>query len=112
MSLSAPRWNCQARERGLQYIVLVYEKADGFAFCPGNSEQPFRVGGDYDGNWPTSAEDGYAYFCQRIHDAYLERAGWFRPFAEKVAHGVDFSLDDLLMIPVPTRRLIYGKWPW
>ena len=101
----------QATARGLHYIVLVYEKADGFVFCPTNAERPFRVGGDYDGCLPVSASHGLDYLKHHLRSPLRERAGWFIPFAEKIVRGEDFSLDDL-QLETRTVRLIHGQWPW
>ncbi|WP_309383164.1 hypothetical protein [Cerasicoccus frondis] len=111
MSSLRPTWNREAIDRGLHFIVLFYEKADGFVFCPSNLDKPFRVGGDYDGNWPVAAEHGCEYLQMRLNQHFRERVEWFIPFSEKVVAGVDFSLDDLPLAEHSV-RLVHGEWPW
>jgi len=106
-----PTWHSQALERRIDYIVLVYEKAEGFVFCPSNLDQPFRVGGDYGGNWSTTAEGALQHYQGYFNQAFKQRVAWFIPFVEKVANGRDFSLDDLC-IEQRQLRLIQGRWPW
>jgi hypothetical protein len=106
-----PTWHLEAIEQGLHFIVLVYEKAEGFVFCPTNLECPFRVGGDYNGNLPTSAEGALNYLNSHFHSAFHDRIEWFIPFLNKVAQRDDFSLVDL-QLETRSVRLIKGPWPW
>jgi hypothetical protein len=111
MTRQLPTWHIEALQRRIDSIVLVYEKAEGFAFCPSNLEKPFRVGGDYDGNWPTTAAGALNYCRQYFHSAYLERVKWFFPFVQRVNDQQDFSLEDL-EIEKRSLRVISGPWPW
>ena len=111
MQKNNPTWFRQAKARGINYIIIVYEKAEGFVFCPSNPELPFRVGGDYDGSFPTNAKGALSHFENGLNKAFTERIAWFIPFVEKVMHGEDFSLDDL-EIDTRTLQMIKGKWPW
>lgn len=106
-----PRWSREAHERGIDFIVLVYEKAEGFVFCPTNPEALFRVGGDYGGCFPTTAEGARSYLDRAFHDAFRDRITWFLPFLEKIIAGRDFSLDDL-DLDNRRARIIEGRWPW
>lgn len=105
------QWYREANTRGLHYIVLVYEKAEGFVFCPTDAEHPFRVGGDYDGCRPVNAAQGLDYLKRSLQWAYRQRAEWLIPFAERIARGENFSLDDL-QLETRKVRLIHGQWPW
>jgi len=111
MDISDTRWHREAVDRGLHYIVMVYEKVEGFVFCPTDTEHPFRVGGDYDGCLPVDAAVGLDYLKRSLQWAYRERAEWFTPFAERIVRGEDFSLDDL-QLETRKVRLIHGRWPW
>ena len=91
--------------------MLVYEKAEGFVFCPSNLEKPFRVGGDYDGNMPCTARGASDYFDRWFNQAFLDRVRWFVPFLAKAANGEDFSLD-ALDLEKRQVRVISGRWPW
>ena len=106
-----PSWHREALAQGIDYIVLVYEKAEGFVFCPSRLERPFRVGGDYDGNWHVSTEDALDYYQRFFNQAFRDRVEWFIPFVEKVRAGQDFSLQDL-NIEQRRLRVIQGRWPW
>lgn len=106
-----PTWHCEAVDQGIDYIVLVYEKAEGFVFCPGNLEKPFRVGGDYDGSWPTTAQGALMHYNGYFNSAFRDRIEWFIPFVRKVAAGDDFSLLDL-HLERHKLRVISGRWPW
>jgi len=106
-----PTWHREAKELGLRYIVITYGKAEGLAFCPQNLEKPFRVGGDYDGNWPVTPEGALEHMERWFNRYFIDNVEWFLPYIEKVANGVDFSLDDLKL---DDRRvmLVHGPWPW
>ncbi len=90
-----PTWHKEAKEQGINCIVIVYEKAEGFIFCPSNLEYPFRVGGDYEGNHPANAQDALKHYNIFLNKAFTDRIAWFIPFVEKVARKEDFSLDAL-----------------
>ena len=109
--MKKPKWYIEAKEAEIDYILLVYGKAEGFVFCPRNLEKPFRVGGGYDGNWPVSADGAIEYFEKYIHRAYRDEVRWIIPYAWKIFVGEDFSLDDL---KIEQRGLstISGRWPW
>ena len=111
MNQEQPSWYNEAIEREIDYIVIVYEKAEGFVFCPSNLEYPFRVGGDYGGNFPTNAEGALNHYHKYFNKAFSERVSWFIKYVEKVARNKDFSLDDL-QIDSRSLRVIKGKWPW
>jgi hypothetical protein len=111
MTERLPTWHTQALERGIDYIVLVYEKAEGFVFCPSNLEQPFRVGGDYGGNLHTDAEGAIYHYERYVSDAFKPRIGWFMKYVKKVEQGIDFSLD-ALKLETRQVQLISGRWPW
>ena len=111
MQKSRPTWQRQAEERGIDYIVILYGKAAGFVFCPSNPEYPFRIGGDYDGCHPTDAYGALAHYNSDLQRKYADVIGWFMPFAEKIAKGEDFSLDDLALDSRQV-RIFKGKWPW
>ncbi|NBD31881.1 MAG: hypothetical protein GVY17_02630 [Cyanobacteria bacterium] len=92
---SDPTWHIQALERKINFIVLLYEKAEGFVFCPTNLDYPFRVGGDYDGCLPTTATHAFSYLKIGFNSYFQARVKWFVPFLEKIVQGENFSLDDL-----------------
>ena len=111
MNQPIPTWHQEAIERGIDYIVIVYEKAEGFVFCPSNLEAPFRVGGDYDGSFPTNATGALDHYLTYINPAFKDRVSWFIKFVERVVRNEDFSLDDLKLNSHPV-RIIKGRWPW
>lgn len=111
MKKSLPTWYIEAKEQGINYIVLVYTKAEGFAFCPDNLELPIRAGGDYDGNWGHSAKDALYYYEKYFNDAFTDKVDWFIKYVRKIHEGEDFSLADL-QIEERNLRVIKGKWPW
>jgi hypothetical protein len=111
MDKASATWHREATERGINFIVLIYSKAEGFVFCPTNWEYPFRLQGDYDGSLPTTAEGALSYWHEALHPAYGDRVAWFIPFLEKIVKGEDFSLDEL-DLDNRSVRLIKGKWPW
>jgi hypothetical protein len=113
MSLNTPKWHIQAIDQGIDYIILVYGKAEGFAFSPSNLEKPFRVGGDYDGNWSVTAEGALDYCQKYLHKAYKEHVLWFVPYIEKIILEQGFSLSELdKEIQKRNLRIIKGRWPW
>ncbi|MCP5425567.1 MAG: hypothetical protein H6970_10940 [Gammaproteobacteria bacterium] len=111
MKETIPTWHKEALERGIDFIVIVYEKAEGFVFCPSDLEKPFRVGGDYDGNWPTNAEGAIEHFERYINKAYVNQIRWFMAYVKKVYLGEDFSLKDL-KVEQRKLRTLSGRWPW
>jgi len=68
-SLSFQKW--------YNFIVLLYEKAEGFVFCPTNLDYPFRVGGDYDGCLPTTAAHALSYLKIGFNSYFQARVEWF-----------------------------------
>jgi len=102
-SLSFQKW--------YNFIVLLYEKAEGFVFCPTNLDYPFRVGGDYDGCLPTTAAHALSYLKIGFNSYFKGRVEWFTPFLEKIVQGEDFSLDDL-QLDSRSMQLIKGDFPW
>ncbi|MBF2054264.1 MAG: hypothetical protein IGS03_12505 [Candidatus Sericytochromatia bacterium] len=106
-----PTWHQEALAQGIDYIVLIYEKAEGFAFCPSRLDTPFRVGGDYDGNFITTAEGALDYYERFFHKAFIGRIQWFIPYLHKVHAAEDFSLQDL-KLKERKLRVIKGRWPW
>ncbi len=111
MKDNLPTWHIEALDQGIDYIVLVYEKAEGFVFCPSNLEMPLRVGGDYDGNCPTTAQGALSHYSGYFNNAFRDRIEWFIKFVRKIENGEDFSLKEL---DIEKRKLkvIKGKWPW
>ena len=112
MAASKPTWHREAIRRDIDFIAVVYEKAEGFVFCPTNLEKPFRVGGDYDGSMACDAEGALWYLGHHFNTYFLDRVEWFVPFLHKVVHGDDFSLNDLRLDERPHVRIISGRWPW
>jgi len=106
-----PRWLIEARARGIDFIVLVYEKAEGFVFCPTDPEHLFRVGGDYNGAYPVTATSARRYLDRDVNRAFHDRVMWFSPFLDKILAGEDFSLDDL-DLEHRRARTLEGRWPW
>ena len=106
-----PTWHQQAEELEIDYIILVYGKAEGFVFCPRNLEKPFRVGGDYDGNWHVTAEGALHHYERFFNKYFLDRVKWFMPYVKMISEGIDFSLDDLKLDKREV-RIIQGSWPW
>jgi hypothetical protein len=113
-----PTWHQEAIARNIDYIILVYHKADGFVFCPSDLEKPFRVEGDYNGSVPVTAQDALHYYqgmqtpAQRVRSPeFIEQVAWFIDFVYKIDRNEDFSLTDLHLT---TRKVqIYsGRWPW
>lgn len=111
MKKQIPTWHQEAIAQGIDYIIIVYEKAEGFVFCPGNLETPFRIGGDYDGSFPTDAVGALEHYHKYLNPAFKDRISWFIKFVEKVARNEDFSLNDLKQKSYPV-RIIKGRWPW
>jgi hypothetical protein len=111
MTENIPTWHQEALEQGIDYIVLVYGKAEGFVFCPSCLEKPFRVGGDYDGNWPVTAEGALDYCQKYLHSAYRGHILWILKYIENIILEVDFSLSEL-EIEKRKLRIIKGRWPW
>lgn len=109
--MKTPTWHTEAVAKGIDYIVVVYGKAEGFVFCPTNLEKPFRVGGDYDGNMATDAKGARYYFDRWFNKHFLDQVTWFIPFVDKAVRGEDFSLKDL-DIEERNLRIISGRWPW
>jgi hypothetical protein len=111
MKKQAPTWHREAIEKEIDYIVLVYEKAEGFVFCPSNLEAPFRIGGDYYGSFPTNALGALEYLNTSLNKAYSDHVSWIIEFIHKILDNKDFSIDDLL-IETRTVKTIKGRWPW
>ena len=111
MKKKLPTWHTEALEQGIDFIVLVYGKAEGFVFCPSNLEEPFRVGGDYGGCFPTDADGAQRHFDHYINKAYRNQVSWFMPYVQRVRMGQDFSLDRL-KIDERELHVIKGRWPW
>ncbi len=118
MEKKIPTWHKEAIERGVDFIVLVYHKADGFAFCPSNLKAPFRVEGDYNGSIPTNALGSLRYYENMLehhnrsrNPDFVDQVSWFIEFLNKIIEKIDFSLDDLKL---ETRevKIIKGLWPW
>ena len=111
MNKNLPTWHKEALAEGIDYILLVYGKAEGFVFCPSNLELPFRAGGDYGGNWHVSAE-GALHYCQNhLHSAYKKDVLWIVKYIEKIINNQDFSLS-ALEIDKRNLKIIKGRWPW
>lgn len=106
-----PTWHKESIERKIDYIVLVYGKAEGFVFCPSNIEKPFLVGGDYGGNFQKDAMGAIYHFTNYLNQAYVDEVSWFMEFVRKVHLGEDFSLDDI-EIEKRSLHIISGSWPW
>ncbi|MEM8604244.1 MAG: hypothetical protein AAGF24_10465 [Cyanobacteria bacterium P01_H01_bin.121] len=111
MADQLPTWHIEALEQGIDYIILVYQKAEGFVFCPSNLEHPFRVGGDYDGSLSTTAQGAFRHYHDFLNDAFRDRIEWFIEFVLKVNNGEDFSLNEL-EIEKRNLNIIKGQWPW
>ncbi|MBD2392792.1 hypothetical protein H6G11_00790 [Cyanobacterium aponinum FACHB-4101] len=109
--MTYPTWYQEAIARGIDFIVIVYEKAEGFVFCPSNLETTFRVGGDYDGSFYTNGEGALRHYYNCLNPAFEEKIAWFIPFVNKIVNKEDFSLDDLTLNHHPI-RIIKGRWPW
>lgn len=106
-----PKWHTEAKSQNIDYIILVYGKAEGFVFCPSNLESPFRVGGDYDGNFPVTAKGALEHYSRYLNKAYRDELRWFIKYVNKVNQDEDFSLSDL-EIEKRQLRVISGRWPW
>lgn len=118
MERQVPTWHREALERGIDFIILAYDKADGFVFCPSNLEKPFRVDGDYDGSRPVDAAGALRYYNSMLEQYnmtrnpnFVGRVSWFSEFLHKIVANEDFSLDDLQL---ETRAVLVrkGPWPW
>ncbi|MCC2607423.1 hypothetical protein [Planctobacterium marinum] len=110
-SKALPTWHKEAILDGINYIVLIYEKAEGFAFCPISLEFPFRVGGDYGGNLPVSASGALEHYHRYLNEHFKDRIKWFFPYLEMVHNKKDFSLQ-ALDISGRGLNVIRGEWPW
>lgn len=108
---NAPHWHRQALQRDIDFIVLVYCKAEGFVFCPKNLARPFRVGGDYGGNFEANAQQALDHYQRYFNRAFAQQVDWFIPYVHKVLHGVNFGLD-ALQIERRQLKTIRGRWPW
>ncbi|WP_223788191.1 hypothetical protein [Marinicella meishanensis] len=108
---SNPTWHTEALAQGIDFIVVLYGKAEGLVFCPSNLEKPFRICGDYDGSWPTDAAGALQHYHGYFNPAFREQVAWFIPFIEKVNNKKDFSLA-ALSIDTRQLRVIQGRWPW
>ncbi|HPI96639.1 MAG TPA: hypothetical protein PK055_10850 [Gammaproteobacteria bacterium] len=111
MTERTPTWHKEAKQKEISFIVLVYGKAEGFVFCPDNLEKPFRVGGDYDGNWPVTAQGALRHIDGYFNNAFRDKIEWFIPFVRKVINNQDFSIRDL-KLDKKGLKVIKGKWPW
>ena len=111
MKSKLPSWHTEALAQSIDFIVVLYGKAEGMVFCPSNLDKPFRIGGDYDGSWPTDAAGALRHFHGYFNQAFNEQVAWFIPFIEKVHHNEDFSLDEL-QLETRQLRVIQGRWPW
>lgn len=94
-----PQWRADAFELGITEIYIYRSKAWGIYFVPGDLQYPIYYGGNYDGEYPQTAE----YTLERLDlDMRDERLGetarkvkWFRPFLVKMVRGEDFPLEDV-----------------
>ena len=111
MNKKSPTWHSEALKQGIDFILVVYGKAEGLVFCPSNLAKPFRIGGDHDGSWATDATGALRHVHGYFNPAFSEQVVWFIPFIDKVANQVDFSLHDL-HIEQRQLRVISGEWPW
>ena len=111
MNKENPTWHQDAIDLGIDYVIVVYTKAEGFVFCPSNLERPFRVGGDYGGNFPTDAVGALGHFNGYFNQAYNDDVRWFIEFVQMIIDGRDFSLSDL-KIEQRQLKIIKGRWPW
>lgn len=118
MQKKIPTWHAEAVQRGIDYIILWYTKADGFVFCPSNLQEPFRVDGDYNGSMPTNAMGALRYYEDMLkpHNRtrspdFVDRVSWFIEFLNKIIESKNFSLDDL-QLETREVKIIKGRWPW
>lgn len=111
MNTFRPTWHEQALDEGIDYIVIVYSKAEGFVFCPSNLDLPFRVGGDYGGNFEVTAEGALDHFNNYLNEAYRDQIAWIIPFVRRVIQQQDFSLDEMKLDDRKV-SIIKGRWPW
>jgi ankyrin repeat protein len=92
-----PTWHREALARGIRGYRFYYTKALGLGFDPNDVERPIRVGGDYMGyGYELTAAQGLEEWRRDFEGTDAGReTRWFLPFLEKLAAGVDFSLDEL-----------------
>ncbi len=104
-------WRKEAIQQNIDFVVILYGKAEGFVFCPKNKKRPFRVGGDYDGSVTATAKGALDYYELHFNRHFEKDVAWFIPFVKKVKSNQDFSLADL---NIKGRKLsvISGDWPW
>ncbi|GEM_PF-2056190 len=105
-----PTWHKEAKEQGIDYIILFLTKGEGFVFCPSNLEYPFGMGGTHGGTHPVSVDRILNDLREFFHPGFRGEIDWFTPFIEKIVEGVDFSLDDL-ELEKRRVRIISGDWP-
>ncbi|MDX1571023.1 MAG: ankyrin repeat domain-containing protein [Xanthomonadales bacterium] len=84
-----------ARRADIAQICLIYDKADGLIFPIAYPDEYWGVGGDHGGTYPTTVERAMEEM-DRLEDRRGMDLDWFRPFAEAVAEGRDFDLEELL----------------
>lgn len=103
-----PTWHQEALEQNIGYIVLAYNKADGFIFCPDHLARPFGVGGAHGGSYDVTTEIAVDHF----EKFFLKRGElkWFYPFLGRVYFKEDFSLSELNLEKRQVLILARGRW--
>ncbi len=111
MITSTPTWYDEAKQQNIDFIVFVYNRNEGFAFCPTNLEKPFFCGGDDYAHGLVTAEIALDIYYNDMGRELRKTISWFSKYIEKVYLGEDFSLEEL-EIQKHNLRTISGKWPW
>jgi hypothetical protein len=108
---AGPRWRLEAFEREIEVIYIVRSKAWGIYFVPGDGQCPILYGGNYDGEYPVTAQAALTMLDRDLLDSRLgniaSHAAWFRPFLVKMVNGADFQLRDLLALIPDERSIVY-----
>lgn len=93
VGIRGPQWFREAQQRGVDHYQFVREGMM-FGFNPNDVQTPILTGDESEGfGWPNTAQQAMALVAD--NRMLREQVDWFVPFLERLAAGVDFSLDDL-----------------
>lgn len=77
MTTELPTWHTDGTAAQIDFVVFVYNRSDGFAFCPTNLPLPFFCGGDGYAHGPLSAESGLGFYQHDMSRQLRKQIGWF-----------------------------------
>jgi hypothetical protein len=111
MEKQNPTWYQDAIDQKIDFIVFIYNRIEGFAFCPSNLEKPFHCGGDDLAHGFVTPEIAFNIYNYDMSRELRDRIFWFAKYIEMVYLEEDFSLKELDLENRDV-RVISGKWPW